>query len=118
MPEKPQERSGASELRQRIGDDFGIALSVGLAYIGDRLGIFKAMVEGGPMNSTRLAERTGLNERYIREWAAAMAAAEYIDYDPRDESFRLNPDQARVFADEKSLQFGGGAFQYVVACYR
>src|SRR2546423_10397418 len=118
MAKDETERSGASDLRRKIGDDFGIALSVALAYIGDRLGIFKAMADAGPLTSAQLAERTGLNERYIREWAAAMAASQYIDYRPQDSTFSLNADQAAVLTDERSVLFGGGTFQYVVACYR
>jgi 2-polyprenyl-3-methyl-5-hydroxy-6-metoxy-1,4-benzoquinol methylase len=118
MAKDEPERSGASDLRRRIGDDFGIALSVALAYIGDRLGIFKAMADGGPLTSAQLAARTGLNERYLREWAAAMAASQYIDYRPQDQTFSLSPDQAAVLTSERSVLFAAGTFQYVVACYR
>src|SRR5215471_11795898 len=110
MAEESRTRSPASELRNRIGDDFGIALSVALAYIGDRLGIFKAMASDGPMTSSQIATRTGFNERYIREWASAMAAAQYIDYDPASQAFSLNPDQALVLVNEKSILFGAGTF--------
>jgi SAM-dependent methyltransferase len=66
----------------------------------------------------QLAERTGLNERYLREWAATMAASGYLDYNASDETFRLTPEQALVFAREENTLFMGGAFQYAVACYR
>jgi hypothetical protein len=66
----------------------------------------------------QLAERTGLNERYLREWAAMMAASGHLDYSAGDETFRLNPEQALVFAHEENTLFMGGAFQYAVACYR
>ena len=105
-------------LTRQVGVDFGAALTVALAYIGDRLGIFKAMAHGAPMTSHQLAERTRLNERYLREWAATMAASGYLDYDPADRAFRLNPAQAMVLAHENNTFFMGGAFQYAVACYR
>ena len=57
-------------------------LTVALAYIGDRLGIFRVMANGTPMTSQQLAERTRLNERYLREWATTMAASGYLDYTP------------------------------------
>ena len=49
--------------------------SAPLSYIGDRLGIFSALAEAGAVTSTQLAEKTGLSERYLREWLGAMTAA-------------------------------------------
>jgi hypothetical protein len=46
-----------------------------------------------PMTSQQLAERTQLNERYLREWTATMAASGYLDYDPAGASFKLNSDR-------------------------
>jgi hypothetical protein len=44
-----------------------------------------------------------INERYIREWAATMAASGYLDYNAADATFRMNPEQATVLArDHKS----------------
>jgi hypothetical protein len=96
MDEITPDRRKTAALTRRIGVDFGAALTVALAYIGDRLGIFKAMANGTPMTSQQLAKRTRLNERYLREWAATMAASGYLDYDPADGAFRLNPEQAMV----------------------
>jgi SAM-dependent methyltransferase len=105
-------------LARQVGVDFGAALTVALAFIGDRLGIFKAMSDGVSRTAAELAMRTGLNQRYLLEWASTMAASGYIDYDAASESFRLAPEQALVLADEDNTFFGAGAFQYAVACYR
>ena len=43
--------------------------------LGDRLGVFKDLAGRGPATGARLAGRTGLNERYVREWPAGMYAA-------------------------------------------
>ena len=37
-------------------------------YIGDRLGLYRALAEAGPATSSELAKRTNTHERYIREW--------------------------------------------------
>ena len=58
-----------------------------LGYIGDRLGLHKAMDGAGPITSGELASKAGLNERYVREWLRAMVAAEYIDYDPKSQKY-------------------------------
>ena len=105
-------------LAQRVGVDFGAAMTVALAYIGDRLGIFKAMTGGAPMTSLEIAQRSHLDERYVREWASTMAAAGYLDYSSAGATFRMNAEQAMVLAEEDNTFFTGGAFQYAVTCYR
>ena len=67
--------------------DIGTAMHGALSFIGDRLGIFKAIAGAGWVSSTELAERTGLSERYLREWLGAMAAARYVEYDPATRKF-------------------------------
>jgi SAM-dependent methyltransferase len=112
------DRKKAAALARQVGVDFGAALTAALAYIGDRLGIFKAMADGSALTTQQLAERTGLNERYLREWTATMTAAGYIDYSPGDATFRMSPEQAAVLTNEDTTYFTAGAFQYAVACYR
>jgi 2-polyprenyl-3-methyl-5-hydroxy-6-metoxy-1,4-benzoquinol methylase len=118
MDETTPDRKKAGALARQVGIDFGAALAVALAYAGDRLGIFRTMADGTPRTSAQLAQAAGLNERYIREWAATMAASGYLDYNSADATFRLNPEQAMVLAREDNTYFMGGAFQYAVACYR
>lgn len=112
------DRSRAAALARQVGSNFGAALGVALAFIGDRLGLFKLLSAGEPMTSAQIAQRAGLNERYVREWAATMAAAGYIDYRPADATFRMTAEQAMVLAREDNTFFTAGAFQYAVACYR
>lgn len=118
MDEIASDRKKAAALTRQVGVDFGAALTVALAFVGDRLGIFKALADGAPMTSAQLAQRAGLNERYVREWAATMAASGYIDYDAAAATFRLNAEQAMVLARDDNTFHMGGAFQYAVACYR
>ncbi|MBI3726287.1 methyltransferase domain-containing protein [bacterium] len=92
--------------------DMGGAFTMGLAYVGDRLGLFKALKGAGPLASTELAKRTNLNERYVREWAKAMVAAEYLDYDAKADKYLMTEEQAFVLAQEDSPMFVGGAFQF------
>jgi len=112
------ERDPARELARQVGVDFGATLTVALAYIGDRLGIFRAIADNGPLTSAELAHRTGLEERYLREWASTMAAAGYVDYSPSDRKFALNHAQRTVLLDEKNPFNMAGAFQYAITCIR
>src|ERR1700719_208680 len=98
MEKETFDRSQASAMARQVGVDFGASLTVALAYIGDRLGIFKLMAASEPMTSRQFAERTDLIERYIREWASTMAAAGYVGYNPITAPFRMNSEQAMVLA--------------------
>lgn len=93
----------------RVIGDMGGSFVMALGYIGDRLGIFAAMAGAGPITSSELAAKTNLNERYVREWAKAMVAAEYVDYDPESERYVMTEEQAFVLAnDDSPMSVGGG----------
>jgi hypothetical protein len=51
MDESTPDRKKAAALTRQVGMDFGAALTVALAYIGDRLGIFKTLADGAPRTS-------------------------------------------------------------------
>jgi SAM-dependent methyltransferase len=118
MDANKSDRKKAAELARQVGIDFGAAMTVALAYLGDRLGIFRVLASGVALTTSELAAKTGLNERYVREWAATMAAAGYVDYSPAEAKFRMTPAQAMVLANEDTTFFTAGAFQYAVTCYR
>ena len=69
------------------------------------------------MSSSELAKKTGLHERYVREWLSSQAASGYIDYDSEKNAFSLSPEQAMAFAEEGSPAFFAGAFDVVQATY-
>jgi len=100
------------ELAFRVVGDMGGAFVMALGYIGDRLGLFKAMAGAGPLTSIELAEKTSLNERYVREWLRAMVACEYLDYEAASERYVMTAEQAFVLANEDSPMFVGGAFHF------
>lgn len=80
-----------------------------LLHLGDRLGLFAALAPGSPVTAPELADATGLDERWLREWLRGMAAAEILET-ADGERFRL-PDAARaVLVDEEHLAFAAGAF--------
>ncbi|HKV53874.1 MAG TPA: methyltransferase domain-containing protein [Candidatus Binataceae bacterium] len=95
-------------------NDLGAAMQGALTYIGDRLGIFKSLAEAGAVTSAELAARSGLNERYLREWLGAMTAAKYIEYDPATKRYSMTPEHAMILANDDSPFFMGGFMQMVV----
>jgi 2-polyprenyl-3-methyl-5-hydroxy-6-metoxy-1,4-benzoquinol methylase len=57
--------------------------------IGHRAGLFAALDGRPPATSPEIADRAGLNERYVREWLAVMVTGRIIDYDPARRSYQL-----------------------------
>ena len=91
-------------------NDMGAVASASLVLLGDKLGLYKALAEHGPLDSVNLAEKTGTTERYVREWLAAQAASGYVEYGEGTNRFSLNDEQKAVFADENNPAYMAGAF--------
>jgi SAM-dependent methyltransferase len=101
----------------KLVGDVGAALGGASILLGDRLGIYKAMSDGAKVTPGELAKKTGLHERYLREWLSGQAASGYIDYHPEKNAFSLSPEQAMAFAEEGSPAFFAGAFDVVQAIF-
>jgi 2-polyprenyl-3-methyl-5-hydroxy-6-metoxy-1,4-benzoquinol methylase len=99
-----------NELVGKMLGDLGGAFSVPTARIGYKLGLFAALYEDGAATAAELAARTGLAERYVREWALAQASNGYVAFDAASERFSLTPEQAMVFAVKDSPVYLQGAF--------
>lgn len=77
-------------------------------HLGDRLGWYRALVEHGPLTASALAEATGTDARYAREWLEQQAVFGLLDADGDDDDaetrrFSISPATAEVLADERSL---------------
>ncbi|MGO9604846.1 MAG: class I SAM-dependent methyltransferase [Candidatus Binataceae bacterium] len=99
----------------QVSNDIGAAMLGAMSYIGDRLGIFKSLAQAGSVTSSELAEKTGLSERYLREWLAAMTAAQYVIYDPAAKRYSMPPENAMILANDESPFFMGGFIQGIIA---
>jgi len=106
-----------NELLGKVVTEMGAAANGPLVMLGDKLGLYKALYESGPMNSTELADETNTAERYVREWASAQAASGYISYDAESKSFSMTPEQAAVFGNPESPVFMTGAFYAITSVY-
>src|SRR5215469_4243322 len=85
------------------------ALVSGMIYLGDRMGLYQALNGAGPVTSEELARKTGLNERWVREWLYQQAASNVIDY-KGESRFELSAEGAVVLANENSPFFLAGGF--------
>ena len=91
---------------------FGYLKGMGVSamiYLGDKLGLYQALDGAGPVTSAELAQKTGLHERWVREWIRGQAAAGIIDY-KGDDRFELSPEVAAFLADSNSPKLAVGIF--------
>ncbi len=115
---QPVDQAKLDEFMGRFVGDLGAALSAALVVIGDRLGLYRAMADGEPVGPDELAERTGTDARYVREWLSNQAASGYVNYDSGQGTFSLSPEQAFTLAQEDSPAFVPGAFQVATAAIK
>src|SRR5215468_3683770 len=110
-----------SKLQAFIGkalEDMAAAASALLVFTGDKLGLYKAMVNTGPLTSAELAKRTKTAERYVREWLRNQAAGGCVTYDAATDTYMLPPEHAVALADESSPAFIAGGFSTIMAAAR
>jgi hypothetical protein len=62
--------------------------------------MFRALLAGGPQTPHELAERAGLEERYVREWLGRETERGHVTYDPTAEIFLITPLQEARLAGE------------------
>jgi SAM-dependent methyltransferase len=99
----------------RVVTDFGAAFSVALSFMGDRLGLYKAMAYAGPLSVAELAKKTNSSESYIKEWLVNQAAGGYIEYDAAIGKYYLPDEHAIALTDENSPFYVAGGFQAISA---
>ena len=90
-------------------------------YLGDQLGLYRALRDGGPGTSSELAGRAGIDERYAREWLEQQAATGILDVDdvdaaPGDRRFSLPEAYAEPLLDPTSPMSISPFGRSVVAC--
>src|SRR5256886_329928 len=99
----------------KVVGDFGASLSSALVYLGQKLGLYKALADGGPATPAELAQSTNTNERYVREWLVNQAAGGYVEYDTANGGYSLTPEQAVALTHEDSPFYVGGGFFVIKA---
>src|SRR6202140_4219788 len=95
----------------RAVDEVGAALNMALVVMGDKLGFYRALADGGTQSPAELAQRTGTAERYVREWLNAQAAGGFVNYDEETGGYTLPPEQTVALTDPNSAAYLPGFFQ-------
>jgi SAM-dependent methyltransferase len=92
-------------------------------YIGDQLGLYRALAEGGPSTSAELASRTSTHERYIREWLEQQTVAGILSVENENHGsdvrrFSLPPGHVEPLIDCSSLNYLAPLAQLLVGAVR
>jgi 2-polyprenyl-3-methyl-5-hydroxy-6-metoxy-1,4-benzoquinol methylase len=114
------ERTAAALAERLYGAGLG-ALEVMSVYLGDRLGLYRALREGGPLNPAELAARAGIDRRYAREWLEQQAASDILEVDdvaaaPEDRRFKLPEAYGEALLDLDSPYSIAPLGRSIVAC--
>lgn len=98
--------------------DMAGAMSAGMAFVGARTGLFRAMQGKGAMRLDEVAGAARLEPRYVEEWLKGMSCAGYLDYDPQSGTYTLSEEMGYFAASEGSDHFVGGMWEMVPALLR
>jgi 2-polyprenyl-3-methyl-5-hydroxy-6-metoxy-1,4-benzoquinol methylase len=93
------------------------AFDIASTYVGVKLGLYRSLADDGPATSAELAERTGTNERLVREWLEQQGATELLDATLHGDQWRfaLPPGHAAVLLDPDALDGIAGTVLSLVA---
>jgi len=99
-----------------------------MASIGHRTGLFDVMRDMPPSTAREIADKSGLNERYVREWLGAMVTSGVVEVDTTSTHYKLPPEHAAfltraagadnigVFAQYVAVM--GGVEDQIVECFK
>lgn len=103
--ESPATPQPAEEIAGRLFGAAVAAMELSCVYLGDRLGLYRALAADSPQTAARLAAGTGLDERYVREWLQQQATAGLLTVDGEDvanAAFALAPGAQEALVEETS----------------
>jgi 2-polyprenyl-3-methyl-5-hydroxy-6-metoxy-1,4-benzoquinol methylase len=103
---------------EKVFRDMAGAMSAGMALVGTRTGLFRAMAGKGPLTLDEITRETKLQQRYVEEWLKGMVAAGYLEYDTGKETYTLPEEMAYFVASDGTDHFVGGMWEMVPVLMR
>jgi 2-polyprenyl-3-methyl-5-hydroxy-6-metoxy-1,4-benzoquinol methylase len=100
----------ADELAERLGGAALGAYELLTLYLGDRLGLYRALSERGDLNAGELADAAGIHPRYAREWLEQQAVAGILEVEEdsgsdEERRFKLPAGYEAVLLNPESLSY-------------
>ncbi|MEZ5559600.1 MAG: class I SAM-dependent methyltransferase [Pseudomonadales bacterium] len=102
---------------KRVTGSIAAGLSCAISSLGDQLGLYRALHELRIASSGELADHTGMNERWLREWLRHQACMQQIEYDAASDRFYLSPEAVAVLIDNSHPAHFGGGFESATASF-
>jgi 2-polyprenyl-3-methyl-5-hydroxy-6-metoxy-1,4-benzoquinol methylase len=93
-PSTPMDNTKTEAFTARMLNILNGGMLTLMISIGRQTGLFEVMAGLHPSTSNQIAIASGLNERYVREWLAAMVVGRIVEYDSMSESYALPPEHA------------------------
>lgn len=101
------DRTLVQEFARKLFGHYTSGMLTLMVDIGHRTGLFEALQGGG--TSAEIAERAGLDERYVREWLGAIATGGIADYDAASRTFTLPAEHAVCLTGTSSRNLAPGS---------
>jgi 2-polyprenyl-3-methyl-5-hydroxy-6-metoxy-1,4-benzoquinol methylase len=96
--------------------------------IGHQTYLFDKLAGLSPSSSEEIAQATGLNERYVREWLGAMVTGRIVEYDLENRTYALPAEHAAFLTRAASpnnlattaqfIPVLGAVEQQIIDCFR
>ena len=104
-------------LVQRMNDAVLGSFDIASTYLGVKLGLYRSLHDDGPATSAELAERTGTDERLVREWLEQQGAADLLTATDEDGAWRfaLPPEHVEVLLDPDAVDGIAGTVRSIVS---
>lgn len=107
MDQKP-DRQRIQDFARKLFGFYTSGILTLLVDVGHKTGLFEAAAKG-PGTSQEIADRAGLNERYVREWLGAMATGGVLEYDAASKAFTLPSEHAACLTGTSSRNLAAGS---------
>lgn len=124
--EQAPDRKRVQEFARKLFGHYTSGMLTLMVDIGHRNGLFEAAAKGAA-TSQQLADRAGLDERYVREWLGAMVTGGIMAYDAGSRTFTLPAEHAvcltgtssrNLAANSQVLAMLAKRLEGVAACFR
>jgi SAM-dependent methyltransferase len=104
---------GSREFAERMLHTMNEAALALMVSVGHRTGLFDVMAAMPPATSAEIASRASLDERYVREWLAAMTTGQIVDHDGAAGSYSLPARHAAWLTRAAGMQNLATGMQYI-----
>src|SRR5947209_2688504 len=107
------EAAGSADFAERMIHMINEASLALMVSVGHRTGLFDVMSGMPAATSAEIASAAGLDERYVREWLAAMTTGRITEHDGAAGTYTLPPGHAAWLTRAAGMQNMATGMQYI-----